>query len=93
MTTKKVIDILKEMKVKIDIPRAAKIQLGKNEALEIAIAKLKENDKNKMLVNDIKKIIKRYDDMNLTVYYEERRDNHVKAYMEIKDRINDCEEK
>ena len=44
-------------------------------------------------IYSIKKIIKKYDDMNLTISHEERRDNNVKAYMEIKDRINDCEEK
>lgn len=44
-------------------------------------------------IYSIKRIIKKYDDMNLTISHEERRDNHVKAYMEIKDRINDCEEK
>lgn len=52
-----------------------------------------KKDRNEMIVNDIKSIIKRYDDMNLTISHEERRDNNVKAYMEIKDRINDCEEK
>lgn len=90
MKNKKVIDILEDMKVKIDIPRAAKTQLDKNEALEIAIAKLKANDRNEMIVEDIKRIIKRYDDMNLTVYFEERRENHIKAFMEIKDYFNNC---
>lgn len=59
-------------------------------ALNIAIDLLK-NDRNEIIVNDIKKIIKKYDDMNLTISHEERRDNNVKAYMEIKNKINDCE--
>lgn len=50
------------------------------------------NDRNKMIVDDIRKIIKKYDDMNLTVSFEERRENHIKAYMEIKDYFNNCEE-
>lgn len=50
------------------------------------------NDRNKMIVDDIRKIIKKYDDMNLTVSFEERRENHIKAYMEIKDYYNDYEE-
>ena len=50
------------------------------------------NDRNKMIVDDIRKIIKKYDDMNLTISFEERRENHIKAYMEIKDYFNDCEE-
>lgn len=50
-----------------------------------------KKDRNEMIVNDIKSIIKRYDDMNLTISHEERRDNNVKAYMEIKNKINDCE--
>ena len=82
---------LEDMKVKIAIPRSAKTQLDKNEALEIAIEKLKANDRNKMIVDDIRKIIKKYDDMNLTVSFEERRENHIKAYMEIKDYFNNCE--
>lgn len=90
MTNKEVIDVLEDMKVKIAIPRAAKTQLDKNEALEIAIAKLKANDINEMIVEDIKKIIKRYDDMNLTISFEERRENYIKAYMEIKDYFNNC---
>lgn len=50
------------------------------------------NDRNKMIVDDIRKIIKKYDDMNLTVSFEERRENHIKTYMEIKDYFNNCEE-
>lgn len=50
-----------------------------------------KKDRNEMIVNDIKSIIKRYDDMNLTISHEERRENNVKAYMEIKNKINDCE--
>lgn len=42
-------------------------------------------------IYSIKRIIKKYDDMNLTISHEERRENHVKAYMEIKNKINDCE--
>lgn len=42
-------------------------------------------------IYSIKRIIKKYDDMNLTISHEERRDNNVKAYMEIKNKINDCE--
>lgn len=60
-------------------------------ALDVAIERLK-NDRNEMIVEDIQRIIKRYDDMNLTISHEERRDNNVKAYMEIKNKINDCEE-
>lgn len=92
MTNKEVIDVLEDMKVKIAIPRSAKTQLDKNEALEIAIKNLKTNDRNEMIVDDIRKIIKKYDDMNLTISFEERRENHIKAYMEIKDYFNDCEE-
>lgn len=29
--------------------------------------------------------------MNLTVSFEERRENNIKAYMEIKDYFNNCE--
>ena len=49
-----------------------------------------KKDRNEIIVNDIKSIIKRYDDMNLTISHEERRENN-KAYMEIKKQINDCE--
>lgn len=61
----------------------------KNEAaaLDIAIECLK-NDRNEMIVKDIKRIIKRYDEMNLNVSFEERKENHIKAYMEIKDYFN-----
>lgn len=90
MTNKEVIDILEDMKVKIAIPRSAKTQLDKNEALEIAIAKLKANDRNEMIVEDIKRIIKRYDDINLTISFEERKENYIKAYMEIKDYFINC---
>ena len=48
-------------------------------------------NRNEMIVNDIKRIIERYDEMNLNVSFEERRENHIKAYMEIKNKINDCE--
>lgn len=41
-------------------------------------------------IHSIKEIIKRYDDMNLTVSFEERRENYIKAYMEIKDYFNNC---
>jgi HKD family nuclease len=56
-------------------------------ALGVAIECLK-NDRNEMIVNDIKRIIKRYDEMNLSVSFEERKENHIKAYMEIKDYFN-----
>jgi hypothetical protein len=56
-------------------------------ALKVAIETLK-NDRNEMIVNDIKRIIKRYDEMNLSVSFEERKENHIKAYMEIKDYFN-----
>ena len=64
-------------------------QAWKNDiaALDIAIKCLK-NDRNEMIVNDIKRIIERYDEMNLNVSFEERRENHIKAYMEIKDYFN-----
>lgn len=88
MTNKEVIDVLEDMKVKIAIPKSAKTQLNKNEALEIAIEKLKANDRNEMIVEYIKRIIKRYDETNLNVSFEERRENHIKAYMEIKDYFN-----
>ena len=89
MTNKEVIDILEDMKVKIAIPRSAKTQLDKNEALEIAIKSM-INDRNKMIVEDIKRIIKRYDEMNVNVSFEERKENHIKAYMEIKGYFNNC---
>jgi hypothetical protein len=57
------------------------------DACEMAIECLK-NDRNEMIVNDIKRIIKRYDEMNLSVSFEERKENHIKAYMEIKDYFN-----
>ena len=60
-------------------------------ALDVAIKCLK-NDRNEMIVNDIKGIIERYDEMNLNVSFEERRENHIKAYMEIKDYFNTKEE-
>ena len=64
-------------------------QVWKNDiaALDVAIKCLK-NDRNEMIVNDIKRIIERYDEMNLNVSFEERRENHIKAYMEIKDYFN-----
>jgi hypothetical protein len=64
-------------------------QAWKNDiaALDVAIERLK-NDRNEMIVNDIKRIIKRYDEMNLSVSFEERKENHIKAYMEIKDYFN-----
>jgi hypothetical protein len=64
-------------------------QAWKNDiaALDVAIECLK-NDRNEMIVNDIKRIIKRYDEMNLNVSFEERKENHIKAYMEIKDYFN-----
>ena len=60
-------------------------------ALDVAIKCLK-NDRNEMIVNDIKGIIERYDEMNLNVSFEERRENHIKAYIEIKDYFNTKEE-
>jgi hypothetical protein len=49
MTNKEVIDVLEDMKVKIAFPRSAKTQLARiNEALEIAIKKLKTNDRNEI---------------------------------------------
>ena len=57
-------------------------------ALDDALKELKASDRNKMIIEDIKRIIKRYDDMNLTVSFEDRRENHIKAYMEIKDYFN-----
>ena len=56
-------------------------------ALNVAIECLK-NDRNEMIITDIKRIIKRYDEMNLNVSFEERKENHIKAYMEIKDYFN-----
>jgi hypothetical protein len=56
-------------------------------ALKVAIETLK-NDRNEMIIEDIKRIIKRYDEMNLSVSFEERKENHIKAYMEIKDYFN-----
>ena len=47
-----------------------------------------KKDRNEMIVNDIKSIIKRYDDMSLNVSFEERKENYIKAYMEIKDYFN-----
>jgi hypothetical protein len=89
MTNKEAIDILEDMKVKIAFPRSAKTQLTRiNDACEIAINNLKTNDRNEMIVEDIKRIIKRYDEMNLSVSFEERKENHIKAYMEIKDYFN-----
>jgi hypothetical protein len=41
MTNKEAIDVLEDMKVKIAFPRSAKTQLARNEALEIAIKKIK----------------------------------------------------
>lgn len=46
MTKEEAIDVLEDMKVKIAIPRSAKTQLARNEALEIAIKNLKTNDRN-----------------------------------------------
>lgn len=42
-------------------------------------------------IYSIKEIIKRYDDMSLNVSFEERKENYIKAYMEIKDYFNNCE--
>lgn len=66
-------------------------QAWKNDiaALDVTIKCLK-NDRNEMIVNDIKRIIKRYDEMNLNVSFKERKENHIKAYMEIKDYFNNC---
>ena len=68
-------------------------QVWKNDiaALDIAIKCLK-NDRDEMIVNDIKRIIERYDEMNLNVSFEECRENHIKAYIEIKDYFNTKEE-
>lgn len=41
-------------------------------------------------IHSIKEIIKRYDDINLTISFEERKENYIKAYMEIKDYFNNC---
>lgn len=90
MTKEEAIDVLEDIKVKIAIPRLAKTQLDKNEALEIAIKNLKTNDRNEMIMEDIKRIIKRYDEMNVNVSFEERKENHIKAYMEIKGYFNNC---
>jgi hypothetical protein len=57
-------------------------------ALDVAIKLTKTDSRNEMIVNDIKRIIKRYDEMNLSVSFEERRENHIKSYMEIKDYFN-----
>jgi hypothetical protein len=46
MTNKEAIDVLEDMKVKIAIPKSAKTQLARNEALEMAIKNLKANDRN-----------------------------------------------
>lgn len=69
-------------------------QAWKNDAaaLDVAIKCLK-NDRDEMIVEDIKRIFKRYDDMNLNVSFEERKENHIKAYMEIKDYFNTEEKK
>lgn len=66
-------------------------QAWKNDiaALDVAIECLK-NNRDAMVINDIKRIIKRYDEMNLNVSFEERKENHIKAYMEIKDYFNSC---
>lgn len=67
-------------------------QAWKNDiaALDVAIECLK-NNRDAMVINDIKRIIKRYDEMNLNVSFEERKENHIKAYMEIKDYFNTAE--
>jgi len=52
-----------------------------------------KNDRNEMIIKDIKRIIERYDEMNLNVSFEERKENHIKAYMEIKDYFNTAEDK
>lgn len=59
----------------------------------IEILNTHDKDRNEMIVNDIKSIIRRYDDMNLNVSFEERKENHIKAYMEIKDYFNTTEDK
>lgn len=41
-------------------------------------------------IYSIKRIIKRYDDINLTISFEERKENYIKAYMEIKDYFINC---
>lgn len=66
-------------------------QAWKNDiaALDVAIEYLK-NDRDGMIVEDIKRIIKRYDEINLNVSFEERKENHIKAYMEIRNYFNDC---
>lgn len=50
------------------------------------------NDRNKMIVNDIKRIIKHYDDLNLCLPFTERKENNIKAYMEIKSYFNESED-
>lgn len=42
-------------------------------------------------IYSIKEIIKRYDNANITLPFEERKENYIKAYMEIKDYFNNCE--
>lgn len=60
-------------------------------ALDVAIKRLR-NDRNEMIVEDIKRIIERYDRTNLNVSFEKRRENHIKAYMEIRNYFNNCAE-
>ena len=69
-------------------------QVWKNDiaALDVAIEFFK-NDRNEMIIENIKRIIEKYDEMNLIVSFEERKENHIKAYMEIKDYFNTAEDK
>lgn len=89
MTKKRAIEQLRNLRGHCYEMSESGGQAWKNDiaALDIATKCLK-NDRDEMIVNDIKGIIERYDEMNLNVSFEERKENHIKAYMEIKDYFN-----
>ena len=89
MTKQKVIAQLEDLKEHCNEMSESGGQAWKNDiaALDIAIKCLK-NDRDEMIVNDIRRIIERYNEMNLNVSFEERKENHIKAYIEIKDYFN-----
>lgn len=94
MTKKKAIGQLRDLRKHCCEMTRFGGQSWKNDiaALDVAIECLR-NNRNEMIVNDIKRIIERYDEMNLNISCEERKENHIKAYMEIKDYFNTAEDK
>lgn len=90
MTKKRAIGQLKNLREHCCEMSECGGQTWKNDiaALDVAIECLK-NDRDEMIIKDTKRIIEMYDEMNLNVPFEKRKENRIKAYMEIRDCFND----